>query len=327
MRLVFAGTPATALPSLRALLASDHEVAAVLTRPDAPAGRGGRMSTSPVALAAREAGIPVLQPASVRTAQFEAEFRGLHADAVAVVAFGALIPLRLLEVPRHGWINLHFSLLPAWRGAAPVQAAIRAGDDITGASTFQIEQGLDTGPVYGTVTEPIGPLDTAGELLGRLATSGARLLVTTMDGIADGSLRPVPQPSDGVSVAPKITVADAEIDWRSPAFAIDRMIRSVTPAPGAWTVSRRGRIALGPVEVAADPGLAPGEVAVSKRKVLVGTGSGAVRLGSVQAPGKRPMPAADWARGARPEPGETWGSPDTAAPIDRGNDPQPGSAS
>jgi methionyl-tRNA formyltransferase len=324
MRLVFAGTPATALPSLRALLASRHQVIAALTRPDAPAGRGGRMSASPVTLAAREAGVPLLQPASVRSPEFEAELRALDADAVAVVAFGALIPQRLLEIPRHGWINLHFSLLPAWRGAAPVQAAIRAGDEITGASTFLIEHGLDTGPVYGTVTEPIGPRDTAGEVLDRLSTSGAALLVATMDGIADGSLRPVPQPADGVSLAPKITAVDAEIDWRQPAFAIDRMIRSVTPAPGAWTATRWGRLTLGPVEPVAESGLAPGELAAGKREVLVGAGSGAVRLGTVQAPGKRPMPAADWARGARPAPGERWGSLDAAAPVDASDGPQGG---
>ncbi|HET8590092.1 MAG TPA: methionyl-tRNA formyltransferase [Nakamurella sp.] len=324
MRLVFAGTPATALPSLRALLASRHQVIAALTRPDAPAGRGGRMSASPVTLAAREAGIPLLQPASVRSPAFESEFRALDADAVAVVAFGALIPQRLLEIPRHGWINLHFSLLPAWRGAAPVQAAIRAGDEITGASTFLIEQGLDTGPVYGTVTEPIGPRDTAGAVLDRLATSGAALLVATMDGIADGSLRPVPQPADGVSLAPKITAVDAEIDWQQPAFAIDRMIRSVTPAPGAWTATRWGRLTLGPVEPVAESGLAPGELAAGKRQVLVGAGSGAVRLGTVQAPGKRPMPAADWARGARPAPGERWGDPDAVAPVDASDGPQGG---
>jgi methionyl-tRNA formyltransferase len=306
MRLLFAGTPDPAVPSLHALRNSDHEVVAVLTRPDAPAGRGGRIASSPVAVAARGLGIPLLQPISIRTDEFAAELRDLRVDAVAVVAYGALIPASLLTVPRHGWINLHFSLLPSWRGAAPVQAAIRAGDEITGASTFAIEKGLDTGPVYGTVTEPIGPNDTAGALLDRLAESGARLLVATMDGIADGSLMPQPQPADGISLAAKVNTEDARVDFAAPALAVHRLVRSVTPEPGAWVPSRWGRLGLGPVEVVPEPPepLAPGRLAVGKREVLVGTGSGAVRLGTVQPPGKRPMPAADWARGARPRPGE-----------------------
>jgi methionyl-tRNA formyltransferase len=309
MRLLFAGTPDPAVPSLRALLDSTHDVVAVLTRPDAPAGRGGRVTPSPVALAGRDWGIPVLQPVSVRTDEFAARLRDLDLDAVAVVAFGALIPASLLTVPRHGWINLHFSLLPAWRGAAPVQAAIRAGDEITGASTFAIEQGLDTGPVFGTVTEPVGPTDTAGALLDRLAHSGARLLVATMDGIADGSLVPRPQPVDGISQAGKVTPEDARVDFAAPARAVDRLIRSVTPEPGAWVPSRWGRLGLGPVTLVSEPPehLEPGRLAAGKREVLVGTGSGAVRLGTVQPPGKRPMPAADWARGARLSSGSSLG--------------------
>lgn len=328
MRLLFAGTPDTAVPSLRALLGSRHDVVAVLTRPDAPAGRGGRVTPSPVATAAYEAGIPVLQPVSIRDPSFEADLRALAVDAVAVVAFGALIPERLLSIPRHGWINLHFSLLPAWRGAAPVQAAIRAGDEITGASTFVIERGLDTGPVYGTVTESIGAGDTAGELLARLAESGARLLVATMDGIEGGTLTARQQPAEGVSLAAKITVQEARVDFAAPALAVDRLIRSVTPAPGAWVESRWGRLGLGPVEPVPDRPVAvdgsaetdaparllPGEIVASKRQVVVGTGSGAVRLGTVQPPGKRPMPAADWARGARPVPGDRLGCwPDDGA--------------
>ncbi len=310
MRVLFAGTPEPAVASLRALQASDHQVVAVLTRPDAPAGRGGRLVASPVAQAGRGLGLPVLQPASVRTEEFLAQLRALDVDAVAVVAYGALIPARLLTIPRHGWINLHFSLLPAWRGAAPVQAAIKSGDDVTGVSTFLIEQGLDTGPVYGTVTEPIGPRDTAGALLARLAESGSRLLVATMDGIADGALTPRPQPTEGISHAGKVTPAEARVDFAAPALAVDRLIRSVTPEPGAWVPSRWGRLGLGPVAPIADPPgpVAPGEMAVGKRDVLVGTGSGAVRLGTVQPAGKRPMPATDWARGARPAPGERLGA-------------------
>lgn len=300
MRLLFAGTPDTAVPSLHALALSSHDVVAVLTRPDAHVGRRGALAPSPVARAADELGIAVLKPTSIRTDEFAATFAALRIDAVAVVAFGAIVPVHLLAAAPHGWINLHFSLLPAWRGAAPVPAAIRAGDDVTGASTFLIEEGLDTGPVYGTVTEAIGSTDTAGDLLGRLARSGAALLVATFDGIARGDLAAVPQPADGVSHVGKIAVADAEIDFREPAFAVDRLIRSMTPSPGAWCASRWGRLGLGPVTPTDSTApLALGEIAAGKHEVLVGTGSGAVRLSTVQAPGKKAMPAADWARGAR----------------------------
>jgi methionyl-tRNA formyltransferase len=308
MRLLFAGTPEAAVPSLRALVGSRHEVVAALTRPDTHSGRRGTLSPSPVAVAADESGLPVLKPTSIRTDAFAAEFADLRVDAVAVVAYGALIGEPLLDAAPHGWINLHFSLLPAWRGAAPVQAAIRAGDDVTGASTFLIEKGLDTGPVYGTVTETIRPTDTSGDLLQRLAVSGAALLVATFDGLVDGTIAPVPQRTDGVSHAAKVTVADAEVDFGMPALAVDRLSRSVTPAPGAWTMSRWGRLGLGPVRViAADQQLAPGEIAAGKRDVLVGTASDAVQLSTVQQPGKRAVPAADWARGARLQPGDRLG--------------------
>jgi methionyl-tRNA formyltransferase len=305
---VFAGTPAPAVPSLEALLASEHEVLAVLTRPDAPAGRGRRVSRSPVAERADAAGIPVLQPRSPREPEFQSELAELGVDCVPVVAYGALIPAAALDIPRHGWVNLHFSLLPAWRGAAPVQHAIMAGDDVTGASTFLLEPGLDTGPVYGTLTEAIGPRDTAGDLLDRLAIGGARLLVATLDGIAAGTLEAQPQPAEGISLAPRIEVADARIDWALPAHVVDRRVRGVTPAPGAWTTWRGDRLRVGPVEpVAGAPALAPGELAVGKQ-VLVGTAGGAVRLGEVQPAGKRMLRAADWARGARPAAGEGLGS-------------------
>ena len=305
MRIVFAGTPAAAVPSLSALLDSTHEVVAVISRPDAPAGRGRKSEPSPVAALAREAGIELLTPATARAPEFVGALMDLAPDAAAVVAYGAILRQNVLDVPADGWVNLHFSLLPAWRGAAPVQAAIRAGDDITGATTFRLEAGLDTGPVYGVVTEDISPTDTAGTLLGRLAQSGSKLLVATMDGIADGSLTAVPQSADGVSVAGKITVADAEIDWSLPASAIDRLIRSVTPAPGAWTSAPTGRLGLGPVGLTDIHGLAPGEVEAGKKEVLVGTGSTAVRLGDVQPTGRKAMAAADWARGQRLEPGAT----------------------
>jgi methionyl-tRNA formyltransferase len=310
VRLLFAGTPEPAVPALRALLGSDrHDVVAVLTRPDAPAGRGRTLTRSPVGRLADAAGIPVLTPPKPSDPEFLDQLRELAPDCCPVVAYGALVPRTALAVPVHGWVNLHFSLLPAWRGAAPVQAAVRHGDDITGATTFQLEPGLDTGPTFGVVTEPINPTDTAGTLLDRLATSGAALLLATMDGIADGSLVARPQPVDGVSHAPKVTVADAEVDWTEPATAVDRMVRSVTPEPGAWTTFRGTRLGLGPVDPAVPdpPELKPGRLHVEKRRVLVGTAAGAVRLGDVRPVGKRAMPAPDWARGVRIEPGELLG--------------------
>jgi methionyl-tRNA formyltransferase len=308
LKVLFAGTPAPAVPSLEALLASDHEVVAVLSRPDARSGRGRRSSRSPVAERADAAGIPVLQPRSPREPEFLAQLADLAVDCAPVVAYGALLPQAALDLPRHGWVNLHFSLLPAWRGAAPVQHAVMAGDEVTGASTFRLAAGMDTGPVYGVVTEPIAPRDTAGDLLGRLAVSGARLLLATLDGIEAGTLAPQPQPVDGVSLAPRIEPADARVDWALPAHVVDRRLRGLTPAPGAWTTWRGDRLRLGPVEpLPTSPGLAPGELSVGPTGVLVGTGRGAVRLGEVQPAGKRMLPATDWARGARPAPGERVG--------------------
>lgn len=308
MRLVFAGTPEAAVPSLEALAASTHDVVAVVTRPDAPAGRGRALVPSPVRLRAEELGMRVLTPASAKDPAFHDSLRELAPDACPVVAYGALIPRAALDIPRHGWVNLHFSLLPAWRGAAPVQRALMAGDDVTGASTFVIEEGLDTGPVLGTMTETIRPTDTAGDLLARLAVAGAGLLVATMDGLESGSLVAEPQPAEGISLAPKITVDDARIDWQRPAFVVDRLVRGCTPNPGAWTTFRGERVKVEPVTVAADERAdPPGTLVPGKRDVHVVTGSGTVRLGVVQGHGKKAMPAADWARGLRLEPGERLG--------------------
>jgi methionyl-tRNA formyltransferase len=308
MRVVFAGTPEAAVPSLEAVASSRHELVAVVTRPDAPAGRGRRLEASPVRRRAEELGVPVLTPTSVRDEAFLDSLRALTPDACPVVAYGNLIPQDALDIPRHGWVNLHFSLLPAWRGAAPVQHALMAGDEITGASTFLIEKGLDTGPVFGVMTELIRPTDTAGDLLGRLAAAGAGLLVATLDGIESGTVVAKPQPADGVSLAPKIEVDDARVDWIRPALAVDRLVRACTPAPGAWTTFRGERLKLGPVTISSADEMPPddgrcsipsGELVVTKRAVFVGTGSLPVRLGVVQAHGKKPMPAADWARGTR----------------------------
>ncbi len=306
MRLVFAGTPATALPSLAALIASRHEVVAVLTRPPARAGRGRAVVDSDVAVLARETGLEVLAPDTPRDPRFLERLTALRPDCVPVVAYGALVPASALVIPRHGWVNLHFSLLPAWRGAAPVQHAVLAGDDVTGATTFRLEEGLDTGPVFGVVTDAIGSTDTAGDVLERLSRSGARLLVATLDGIEDGALAPVPQAAAGVSLAPKLGPADARVDWSAPALRVDRLVRACTPSPGAWSRLRGERVGLGPVRAVTDgaPDLAAGAVHAGKNEVLVGTGGVPVRLGFVRPQGRREMPAADWARGLRLAPGE-----------------------
>ncbi|AKT51725.1 methionyl-tRNA formyltransferase [Arsenicicoccus sp. oral taxon 190] len=299
MRVVFAGTPAVAVPSLEALIGSSHDVVAVLTRPDARAGRGRSLAASPVKQRALAEGIPVLTPTSLRDAEAQDALRELAPDCCPVVAYGTLVPRDALRIPAHGWVNLHFSLLPAWRGAAPVQRAIMAGDEITGATTFLLEEGLDTGPVLGRMTETIRPQDTSGELLDRLAVAGSGLLVETLDAIESGEIEAVPQRHDGISQAPKLTAADAEVDWSRPAFAVDRQVRGCTPDPGAWTVFRGERLGLGPVHLDSRPDLAPGEIEAGKRDVAVGTGTVAVRLTTVRPQGKREMAAADWARGVR----------------------------
>jgi len=299
VRLLFAGTPDVAAVSLQALLDSAHDVVAVLTRADAPAGRGRSVTASPVAALARDAGIPVLQPATLRDPDVQAELADLAPDCAPVVAYGLLVPAPALTIPTHGWVNLHFSLLPAWRGAAPVQHAIWRGDDITGASTFRLDEGMDTGPVYGTLTEAIQPDDTSGSLLARLADAGAGLLVATLDAIESGSASPVPQIGDA-SLAPKLSVDDARLRWSDPAAGIDRHVRACTPSPGAWTTVRDERLGLGPVTAAPDVDPLPaGHLRVGKREVLVGTATDPVRLGEVRPAGKRAMPAADWARGSR----------------------------
>jgi methionyl-tRNA formyltransferase len=306
MRLVFAGTPRVAVPALDALLRSAHEVAAVVTRPDAPVGRGLHFAPSPVAERAAAVGLEVLKPVRPRDPDFVDRLRAIGPDCCPVTAYGALIPQAVLDVPTWGWVNLHFSVLPAWRGAAPVQHAILHGDDITGATTFRLVAELDAGPVFGVVTEPIGPRDTAGELLARLAEPGAALLVATLDGIESGQLEARPQPSDGVSYAPKITAEDARVRWDRPAIAVDRQIRACTPVPGAWTMLGQARLKLWPLAKAAAPGfpdgadeepLDPGSLRVRRSGVLVGTATGLVELGDVQPDGKRRMSAAAWARG------------------------------
>lgn len=305
MRVVFAGTPEVAVPSLNAIAASRHELVGVVTRPDAAQGRSKRLVPSPVAQRAEELGVPVLKPEHPREPEFQAELKALEPDCCPVVAYGAMLPQSALDIPRHGWVNLHFSLLPAYRGAAPVQRAVWAGEEISGATTFRIVKAMDAGPVFGTMTQALAPDETSGSLFEKLTEGGARLLVSTLDGIEDGSLEAREQPTDGVTYADKITVEDAQIDWTQSAVAIDRQIRACTPAPGAWTLLDGERFKVGPVTMAEDTA-APGELVVRKNEVLVGTGTTAVRLGRVKAFGKKEMPAADWARGVRLESGVTF---------------------
>src|SRR6185436_9974991 len=250
MRLAFVGTPSTAVPSLRALLESSrHEVVTVITRPHARAGRGRPEVASPVETVAVAAGVPVLTPRKAGDPDFLARLAELQVDCCPVVAYGVLLPSAALAIPPLGWVNLHFSLLPAWRGAAPVQHALLHGDDVTGATTFRLDEGLDTGPVLGVLTEAVRPGDTTGDLLDRLAHAGAGLLVATLDALERGEINPEPQPAEGVSLAPKLTPDDARVDWSAPAFHVDRQVRACTPAPGAWTTWGGERIGLGPVAV------------------------------------------------------------------------------
>jgi methionyl-tRNA formyltransferase len=308
MRVAFAGTPEVALPTLRAIAASGHELVAVVTRPDAPAGRGRKLVASPVAQLADELGVPVHKPAHPKDPDFQAALGALAPDCCPVVAYGAMLPQSALDIPSHGWVNLHFSILPAWRGAAPVQRALWAGDEYTGATTFRIVRELDAGPTYGVVTERVQATDTAGALLARLAEAGAPLMVATLEGIEDGGLEARPQPPEGMSLAPKILVEDAEITWSDPALAVDRQVRACTPAPGAWTTFGGERVKLGPAMPDPEgPSLSPGELAVSKSAVHVGTGTVPLRLGDVKPHGRKQMPAADWARGMRFGPGARFG--------------------
>jgi methionyl-tRNA formyltransferase len=296
MRVLFAGTPAVAVPSLDALIEAGFDVVAVLTRPDAPTGRKHVLTPSPVAVRAGELGLEIFHATKV-DAEVTARIAAVRPDVAAIVAYGGLVPRAALDIPRHGWINLHFSLLPAWRGAAPVQRAVIAGDDITGAVTFQLEEGLDTGPVIGTLTEPVRPDDTAGTLLERLSHSGSVLLAQTLSAIDSGAASPQPQQGE-VSLAPKLTLEDGRIDWSEPALAVGRRARGVTPEPGAWTILDGQRVKLEPVLLRPEQSaLAPGQLAMDGKRVLVGTGSHPVELVRVQPAGKKMMSAADWARG------------------------------
>ena len=301
MRLIFAGTPEIAVPTLAALEDAGHDIVAVLTQPDAPGRRGRTLHPSPVKVHALERGLDVWTPEKASAPEVVERVRALDVDAAAVVAYGQILRPRLLEAVRLAWVNLHFSVLPAWRGAAPVQRAIMAGDDVTGATTFILERGLDTGPVIGTLTERIRATDTAGTLLDRLGVLGAPLMVDSLAALDSGTARPLAQPEDGVSYADKLTREDAYVRWDLAAHVVDRRIRGCTPAPGAWTTLPDGSVAkLGPVSPRPQRArTVPGQLREEAGEVLVGTGTEPVALGWIAPAGKKPMPAADWWRGAR----------------------------
>lgn len=301
MKILYAGTPSVAVPPLAHLAERPGtEVVAVLTRTDAPVGRKKVLTPSPVAQEAQERGLPVLKANRI-DAELTERIRGLGADVAAVVAYGALVPQAALDAVPHGWINLHFSLLPQWRGAAPVQRALMAGDTVLGASTFLLEAGLDTGPVVGTMTDELRPEDTAGTVLERLSRTAAPLLADSLRAVVEGTARPTAQQGE-VSLAPKLTAEDGRVRWTDPAVAVVHRVRGVTPEPGAWTQLDGRRFKLERVVARPDEReLAPGECVLRGDAVLVGTGSYAVQLTTVQPAGKKTMDAAAWARGRSTE--------------------------
>jgi methionyl-tRNA formyltransferase len=300
MRLVFAGTPQVAADTLVRLLDhGGHEVVAVLTRPDAPKGRSSRPVPSPVAELALDRGIEVLRPSRSRDPELASRLAELAPDCCPVVAYGGLIPRRLLDLPEKGWVNVHFSLLPRWRGAAPVQHAILAGDDVTGVTVFELDEELDAGPVLATREYRLGERETYGQVLAALQAIGADLLLDTLDRLEADTVTPAAQLEDGVTLAPKLTVAAARIDWTRAAVEIDRQVRANNPSPVAWTELNGERLRVLESLPTPDAGLTPGELRPGKRHVLVGAGEGALELQLVQPAGKRPLPAADWGRGLR----------------------------
>lgn len=296
MKIVFAGTPSVAVPSLMALMQAGHEVLAVVTRPDAAAGRGKKLTISPVAEAAFEMGIPILKPAHA-DAEFAQQLRELEPDICPIVSFGMLLGQEILDIPKHGWVNLHFSKLPAWRGAAPVQRALMAGEQDIGVTTFELVKQLDAGPIYRSESIHVGPLDTAGDVLRELSHVGAELMVRTLADIEAGKA-PKPQPPGESSYAAKLDVDEVQIDWRKPANQIANLIRGTSPAPGAWTRFKDQRFKV----LLATPDEAPvslgaGQVFADRKHLWVGAGDAALELLRVQAFGKKVMSGADWARG------------------------------
>lgn len=309
MRLLFAGTPEAALPSLRTLLDSHHEVVGVLTRADAPSGRGRKLRPSPVKELALEAGLPVLTPATLRDESIQQQLRELAPDAAPVVAYGNLVPPAALSIPPHGWLNLHFSLLPAWRGAAPAQRAVLAGQRESGLSVFRLEKGLDTGDLLATAPTEIGEFETSGQLLEKMAVQGADVLLGALDALEAGTARSTPQDHALATHAAKLSTAEAQIDWSLPAEQVSAHIRGMSPQPGAWTLLDGARTKILGLEPAPEhPPLPPGRIEAGRRQVLVGTGTAVLAIAELAPAGRRPMRAADWARGAALPDGAAFGA-------------------
>ncbi|MGE0255027.1 MAG: methionyl-tRNA formyltransferase [Alphaproteobacteria bacterium] len=298
LRLAFFGTPDFSVPALGALRAAGHDIAAVYTRAPKPAGRGGRLTPSPVHAAAEAAGIAVRTPRTLKDAEVQADFAALGLDAAVVVAYGLLLPAAILDAPRLGCLNIHASLLPRWRGAAPIQRAILAGDDTTGVTIMRMDTGLDTGPMLLAEAVPIGPRETAGTLHDTLAGLGARLVVAALDGLAAGTLAARPQPEDGITYAAKLAREEERLDWTRPAGELDRRVRAFAPAPGAWFEHAGGRIKVRAAEVAAH-GSAAAPGTLLDDALTVACGEGTLRLLTVQREGRAPMDAAAFLRGTR----------------------------
>ena len=296
-RIIFAGTPEFACESLRALVESGVRAVAVLTQPDRPAGRGKKLRESAVKQYAREQGLHLMQPASLKGADILAELEALNADLFVVAAYGLLLPQSILDVPRVACVNVHGSLLPRWRGAAPIQAAILAGDKQTGISLMQMEAGLDTGPVYATSSLEIGATETAGELHDRLATLGGKLLVQHLGDIANGILTPNAQSDDSATYAAKIRTDDARMDWSLSASELLRMVRAYNPVPGAWTTLDGERLKCWRAAVSSDEDGTPGSiVSASPEGIVVACGEGSLCLTELQRPGKTTVTAAEFER-------------------------------
>lgn len=302
MRLVFAGTPTVAADTLRTLLdESHHDVVAVLTRPDAPQGRSSRPVPSPVAELASERAIEVLRPVRAKDPELAERLAELAPDCCPVVAYGGLIPQSLLDLPEHGWVNVHYSLLPRWRGAAPVQHALLAGDAVTGVTVFGLVAELDAGDIFAQREFALSEQDTSGSVLAALQPLGAQALIEVLDEVEHGRAIARPQPSQGVTVAPKLSVAQARLDWSASAVDLDRRIRANNPAPIAWTEFGGQRCRILSARVVEDADLEPGALLPQKRRLLVGTGEGTLELLSVQPAGKKPLAGADWGRGLHTE--------------------------
>ncbi|MGV8857190.1 methionyl-tRNA formyltransferase [Rhodoglobus sp.] len=300
MRLLFAGSPDVAVPSLDALLESKHEVAAVLTRTDSAQGRRRVMTPTPVAARAEQAGVEVIRANRLDDTASES-IEALNVDLGVIVAYGGLVPKHVLTIPRLGWINLHFSLLPQWRGAAPVQRAIMGGDTVAGATVFQLVEKLDAGDIFATMTEPIGAQQTAGALLQQLSFSGATLLSTVVDSLAAGTAHAEPQ-SGNITLAPKLTLEDGRIDWSQGAQDVHNQIRGVTPEPGASTQVDGKRLKVLDAAIAREtPALPIGHINFVGKKVFVGTASEPIELLRVHPEGRNAMDAAAWWRGLNSE--------------------------